>query len=151
MYVLRLSDIDHFLAMYAVNPRFLRCRTANADFVKHIRPILKRHGFTLLRGIIERRLLPATNQVKETLLLSLDSKTLLQSDPMKKRKNPAAVARGRARWKGITLSERSKLVPRTGGRPRKYPPCKRYRYHVFSPKTNRCPCGFRKLRQYRPR
>lgn len=29
-----------------------------------------------------------------------------------------------------------------GGRPREFPKCKRYRAHVFSPTTGRCPCGF---------
>jgi ribbon-helix-helix CopG family protein len=31
-----------------------------------------------------------------------------------------------------------------GGRPRQYPPCNRYGAHRFSPKTNRCPCGFQR-------
>lgn len=65
MYVLRLSDIDHFLAMYAVNPRFLRCRTANAAFVKNIWPMFERHGFTLLKGIVDRKLLLAVGQVNK--------------------------------------------------------------------------------------
>ena len=60
----------------------------------------------------------------------------------KKRKNPAAVALAKYRWEKIPKSERSKLVPRTGGGKRKYSPCSRYRSHVFSPKTGRCPCGF---------
>jgi Ribbon-helix-helix protein, copG family len=30
------------------------------------------------------------------------------------------------------------------GKPRLYPPCTRYRSHTFSPKTNRCPCGFQR-------
>lgn len=28
------------------------------------------------------------------------------------------------------------------GKPRQFPQCPRYRSHVFSPATNRCPCGF---------
>jgi hypothetical protein len=31
-----------------------------------------------------------------------------------------------------------------GGRPRQFPPCNRYGAHRFSPKTNRCPCGFQR-------
>jgi hypothetical protein len=30
------------------------------------------------------------------------------------------------------------------GKPRQFPPCPRYRSHVFSPTTNRCPCGFQR-------
>jgi len=33
---------------------------------------------------------------------------------------------------------------RHAGKPRRYPPCPRYRSHVFSPDTNRCPCGFQR-------
>jgi hypothetical protein len=50
---------------------------------------------------------------------------------------------GAARWAGLSKRERAKLVPRTGGRPAKYPVrCTRYRSHIFSPSTGRCPCGF---------
>src|SRR5207244_1575459 len=31
-----------------------------------------------------------------------------------------------------------------GGRPRQFPPCPRYGAHRFSPKTQRCPCGFQR-------
>ena len=49
------------------------------------------------------------------------------------------------RWRGISKAERSKLVPRNGGRPRKYPQCPRYKSHMFDRKTNRCSgCGFEK-------
>jgi hypothetical protein len=78
------------------------------------------------------------------------------------RKNRNAAALGKLRWRGVSKAkrsamasklvsarwarlsklERSKQVPRTGGKPRKYPPCKRYAYHSFSPLTRRCPCGF---------
>ncbi len=33
---------------------------------------------------------------------------------------------------------------RRAGKPRQYPQCPRYRSHVFSPDTNRCPCGFQR-------
>lgn len=36
-----------------------------------------------------------------------------------------------ARWNG-----------KRGGRPAKYPKCERYGAHRFSPKTDKCPCGF---------
>jgi hypothetical protein len=64
----------------------------------------------------------------------------------KKAKNIYASKLAQQRWAKIPVSERSNFVPRSGGRPRKYPECPRYgsRYgsHRFSPRTGRCPCGF---------
>src|ERR1700757_3371819 len=64
----------------------------------------------------------------------------------KKGKNIHASQLARQRWARVPISERSAQVPRSGGRPRKYPKCPRYGSHRFSPTTGRCPCGF-----YRPR
>lgn len=47
---------------------------------------------------------------------------------------------GRKRWDGLSKEERSKLVPRNGGRPRKHPQCPRYKTHQF--RDDRCPCGY---------
>jgi hypothetical protein len=55
----------------------------------------------------------------------------------------AASTMAKLRWSSISKKQRAKLVPRNGGRPRKYPKCPRYRSHVFS-SAGRCPCGFRK-------
>jgi len=55
-------------------------------------------------------------------------------------KNKSAQALGRKRWEGIPEKERSKLVPRNGGRPRQYPRCPRYSAHRFT--NDRCPCGY---------
>jgi hypothetical protein len=53
-----------------------------------------------------------------------------------------------ARWAQVPKPERSKQVPHNGGRPRKYKiNCTRYRSHIFSPSTGRCPCGFVRPRQ----
>lgn len=60
----------------------------------------------------------------------------------KHRKNVYAAALARSRWARIPKAERSRYVPRTGGRPRKYPRCRRYGSHRFSPTTDRCPCGY---------
>src|ERR1700693_775199 len=60
----------------------------------------------------------------------------------KQRKNINAVELARHRWSKVPKDERAKQVPRSGGRPRKYPKCPRYGSHRFSPKTRRCPCGF---------
>jgi hypothetical protein len=46
------------------------------------------------------------------------------------------------RWARIPKHVRAKFVPRNGGGVRKYPQCRRYRAHIFSPRTGRCPCGF---------
>jgi hypothetical protein len=48
------------------------------------------------------------------------------------------------RWRRIPKHERAQHVPRSGGRPRKYPQCPRYRAHLFNPKTGTCTCGFQK-------
>lgn len=49
---------------------------------------------------------------------------------------------GRKRWENVSAEERAKLVPHNGGghRPRRYPPCPRYRAHRFT--NDRCPCGY---------
>jgi hypothetical protein len=44
------------------------------------------------------------------------------------------------RWNKIPKKLRSAMVPRNGGRPRKYPQCVRYKAHRFV--DDRCPCGF---------
>jgi len=31
-----------------------------------------------------------------------------------------------------------------GGRPRQFPKCRRYGSHRFDPKSQRCPCGYRR-------
>jgi hypothetical protein len=67
----------------------------------------------------------------------------------KNRKNIHAAKLARSRWARIPKAERSRYVPRTGGRPREYPHCRRYGSHRFSPKTGRCPCGYNRL-QRRP-
>lgn len=55
----------------------------------------------------------------------------------------AAAMMGKARWKGIPKAQRSRMMPRNGGRPAKYPVrCDRYPGHHFSPLTQRCPCGY---------
>ena len=43
-------------------------------------------------------------------------------------------------WDGLSPEERSERVPKTGGRPRRYPQCPRYAAHRFT--NNRCPCGY---------
>ncbi len=45
-----------------------------------------------------------------------------------------------SRWARIPKAERVKLVPRNGGRKRKYQQCPRYKAHRFV--NDRCPCGF---------
>jgi hypothetical protein len=61
----------------------------------------------------------------------------------KSRMSEAASMMGKKRWKGISKAERSRLAPRNGGRPAKYTvKCTRYPGHHFSPKTQRCPCGY---------
>ena len=51
---------------------------------------------------------------------------------------------GRKRWQGVSPEERARLVPRTGGghRPRRYPPCPRYKNHAHRFTNDRCPCGY---------
>jgi len=62
---------------------------------------------------------------------------------MKKRgKNVHAAQLARQRWSKVPKNERAMQVPRSGGRPRKYPKCRRYGSHRFSSQTGRCPCGF---------
>ena len=52
----------------------------------------------------------------------------------------AAQQLAKLRWKGTTHAERKQMVPRTGGRPRTYPQCPRYKAHRFV--NDRCPCGY---------
>jgi hypothetical protein len=47
-----------------------------------------------------------------------------------------------ARWSRIPKSERAQYMPTGGGARRKYPKCPRYRSHMFSKTTHRCPCGY---------
>jgi len=62
----------------------------------------------------------------------------------KKSEFAKAVSRAmKARWASIPKKDRAQFVPKTGGRPRKYPPCPKYPGHVFSPKTGKCPCGYK--------
>ena len=57
--------------------------------------------------------------------------------------NEAAALMAMKRWKGIPKELRAAMMPRNGGRPRKYAVrCTRYPEHHFSPKTQRCPCGY---------
>lgn len=51
---------------------------------------------------------------------------------------------GRARWQGVSPEERAELVPHNGGghRPRRYPPCPRYKNHAHRFTNDRCPCGY---------
>jgi len=64
---------------------------------------------------------------------------------MKKRRNGSHGAElARQRWAKVPKHERAKQVPKSGGRPRKYPKCPRYGSHTFSPTTGRCPCGYRR-------
>jgi hypothetical protein len=63
----------------------------------------------------------------------------------KEKKNIYASKLARQRWAKVPISERADQVPRSGGRPRKYPKCPRYGSHRFSPRTGRCPCGFSRL------
>jgi hypothetical protein len=54
--------------------------------------------------------------------------------------NEAAKQLAKLRWKGTTKAQRKEMVPRTGGRPRIYPQCSRYKAHRFV--NDRCPCGY---------
>jgi|SRR6185437_5562827 len=54
--------------------------------------------------------------------------------------NKAAQSLARKRWNKIPKAERGALVPRNGGRKRRYPQCARYKAHRFV--ADRCPCGF---------
>src|SRR6266436_3268138 len=62
----------------------------------------------------------------------------------KKAKNIHASKLARQRWAKVPVNERAKQVPRSGGRPRTYPKCPRYGSHRFSPRTGRCPCGYKR-------
>jgi hypothetical protein len=66
----------------------------------------------------------------------------IKGDMRRRRKNIHASELARRRWSKVPKNERAKQVPRSGGRPRKYPKCPRYGSHRFSPRTGRCPCGF---------
>ena len=59
---------------------------------------------------------------------------------MTKATSEAASKLAKLRWSKVAKADRSKQMPMPGlgGAPRKYPKCKRYRAHVFSPKTGKC-------------
>jgi len=85
---------------------------------------------------------PNEQQKSQYTLASNSPSLKLDSRMKEKAKNIYASKLAHQRWAKIPVSERAKQVPRTGGRPRKYPQCPRYGSHRFSPKTGRCPCGF---------
>src|SRR5712671_7500070 len=82
-------------------------------------------------------------QLRVQSTLASNSSSLKSSWRMRKKaKNIHASKLARQRWAKVPVNERSKQVPRSGGRPRTYPNCPRYGSHRFSPRTGRCPCGF---------
>lgn len=55
-------------------------------------------------------------------------------------KNRAAQTLAKKRWDKIPKADRGRLVPRNGGRKRKYPQCARYKQHRFF--CGVCKCGY---------
>ena len=58
--------------------------------------------------------------------------------------NKAASDLAKQRWAKIPKKERAQYVPRSGGRPRKYPKCPRYKNEAHRFVNDRCPCGFKR-------
>jgi hypothetical protein len=60
--------------------------------------------------------------------------------------NQVASELAKLRWKAIPKKQRSKMVPRNGGRKRIYPLCKRYKDGKHRWQENEvCKCGVRRL------
>ncbi len=86
---------------------------------------------------------PITTHNSETsFYFSAMDMLTIKGDMARLPKNIHASELARRRWSKVPKNERAKQVPRSGGRPRKYPKCPRYGSHRFSPGTGRCPCGF---------
>src|SRR5579872_5334091 len=62
-----------------------------------------------------------------------------------RKQNIHAAKLAKQRWSKVPQNQRAKHVPRSGGRPRIYPKCPTYGSHRFSPRTERCPCGYTRI------